>query len=86
MDSFTIPEAKERLEVLLKRASNDEDVRISDPVLGTVKLAVVPAQSAFVPLKEDRVPGRLTGILTVPARLMEPMSEDELRDWYGDDA
>jgi antitoxin (DNA-binding transcriptional repressor) of toxin-antitoxin stability system len=85
MDSFTITEAKERLEDLLKRASNGEDVRISDPVLGTVKLAAVPADG-FVPLKPDRRIGRLKGKLVVPARLMEPMDEQELRDWYGDDA
>ena len=46
----------------------------------------------FVPLAEDRKPGQLKrrlghleGKMTVPARLMEPMTEEELKDWYGDE-
>jgi len=40
----------------------------------------------FVPVAKDRVPGRLKGKMKVPERLMEPMTEEELRDWYGADA
>jgi hypothetical protein len=40
----------------------------------------------FRPLTKDPVPGRLKGKVKVPERLMEPMSAQELRDWYGDDA
>jgi hypothetical protein len=40
----------------------------------------------FVPLAKDRVPGRLKGKMKVPTRLMEPMTEEELKDWYGGDA
>ena len=39
----------------------------------------------FVPLAKDRTPGRLKGKMRVPARLMEPMTDEELKDWYGDD-
>ncbi|MGQ0673867.1 MAG: hypothetical protein ACT4N2_13455 [Hyphomicrobium sp.] len=78
------------------RATRGEEVRFSDPRLGTVRLAPVPTfdvtaprvtetMGPFVPLAENRVPGRLKGKMRVPARLMEPMSKDELRDWYGDD-
>lgn len=98
MDTISLKDAKEHLEELLDRAARGEDVRISDTRHGTVRLLPVgePAvassssttatQRPFVPLAEDRVPGRLKGKFKVPARLMEPMSEEELRDWYGDDA
>jgi hypothetical protein len=88
MDSFTIPEAKERLEDLPKRAALGEDVRITDPALGTVRLEAVLASAVppFELLPGPRRLGHLTGKLMVPARLMEPMDADELKDWYGDDA
>jgi prevent-host-death family protein len=117
MDTVSLKDAKEHLEELLDRAARGEDVRIADARHGTVRLLPVGApavaasssatatQRPFVPLAEDRVPGRLTdalepfvpvegqrplgrlkGRMQIPARLMEPMSEEELRDWYGDDA
>ena len=97
MEDVTLSHAKEHLEDLIARAAQGEDVRISDPRLGTVRLAPVTPISAhservtdtmapFVPLAHKRKLGLLTGKMVVPARLMEPMSEEELRDWYGDDA
>ena len=86
MDSFTIIEAKAKLEDLIARAMRGEDVRIADPAIGTVRLSTVSIVPEFVPLKEKRQLGHLTGKMQVPARLMEPMDEQELRDWYGDDA
>ena len=47
---------------------------------------VTDTMPKFVPLKEPRKLGQLAGKMQVPARLMEPMTDDELRDWYGDDA
>jgi antitoxin (DNA-binding transcriptional repressor) of toxin-antitoxin stability system len=47
---------------------------------------VTDTMPKFVPLAKKRVPGQLKGKMQVPARLMEPMTDDELRDWYGDDA
>ncbi len=47
---------------------------------------VTDTMPKFVPLAEKRIPGQLKGKMQVPARLMEPMTEEELRDWYGDDA
>lgn len=44
MDDATIDYAKQHLEELIERALNGEDVRISDPRLGTVQLAVAPLQ------------------------------------------
>jgi hypothetical protein len=47
---------------------------------------ITDTMEPFVPLAKDRVPGRFKGKMQVPARLMEPMTDEELRDWYGDDA
>ena len=46
---------------------------------------VTDTMEPFVPLTHKRIAGQLTGKMQVPARLMEPMSEEELKDWYGDD-
>ena len=93
MEQVTLAEAKENLDELMQRAARGEDVRIVDPKLGTVKLQPVADKGAeaetlsdIEPLKHKRVPGRLAGVMQSPARLMEPMSEEELRDWYGGDA
>lgn len=97
MEDVDLRHAKAHLEDLIERARRGEDVRISDPKLGTVRLLAVrtPDVSAprvtdtmepFVPLAKKRTPGQLKGKMKVPARLMEPMSEEELKDWYGDDA
>jgi prevent-host-death family protein len=97
MEDVSLAQAKDHLEELIERAAKGEDIRISDTKLGTVRLMPVRApdllaprvtdtMEAFVPLAADRVPGRLKGRMKVPARLMEPMTEEELRDWYGDDA
>ena len=87
MESVTLEHAKEHLDELIERARRGEDVRITDAKLGTVRLQSMPVTTrpAFVPLDADRVPYQLAGKMTVPARLMEPMSEEELKDWYGDD-
>jgi prevent-host-death family protein len=97
MDTVTIKDAKEHLEELLEKAARGEDVRISDTKLGTVRLTpvrepdltaprVTDTMEPFVPSNGERPLGRLKGKMQVPAKLMEPMSEDELKDWYGDDA
>ena len=97
MEDVTLAHAKEHLEDLVARAIRGEDVRISDPNIGSGKLSaigkpdvaevrVTDTMEPFVPLKQPRKLGHLVGKMKVPARLMEPMSEDELRDWYGDDA
>ena len=94
MDTFELAKAKDQLEDLVRLAAAGEDVRITDARYGTLRLTPVrePSQPVryvdtlppFVPLAQDRVPGRLEGIINVPAGLLDPMTEDELRDWYGD--
>ncbi len=99
MEEIDLRQAKEHLEDLIERARRGEDVRISDAEGKSVRLMPVEGSSPdltaprvtdtmppFVPLKEPRVLGHLKGKMKVPARLLEPMSEEELKDWYGDDA
>jgi antitoxin (DNA-binding transcriptional repressor) of toxin-antitoxin stability system len=97
MDDVNLAHAKDHLEELMARAASGEDVRITDPKLGTVKLLRVPREpdltaprvtdtmEPFVPLKEKRVPGLLKGRLTIPDGIFDPMSDEELKDWDGGD-
>ena len=96
MEDVSLAHAKGHLEELIERAVRGEDIRISDAKVGTVRLAPIrtpdllaprttDTMEPFVPLAQDRVPGRHKGKMKVPARLLEPMTEEELRDWYGDD-
>ena len=97
MEDVTLAHAKDHLDELVARAARGEDVRITDPKLGTVRLTrevdrarlataprVTDLLPPFVPLKEPRKLGHLAGKMKVPARLMEPMTEEELKDWYGE--
>lgn len=85
MEDVSLAHAKDHLEELIARASRGEDVRISDPELGTVRLLpVADVKAAVEEPRPVRRPGRLKGKFTVPARLFEPMSEEELKLWYGD--
>jgi antitoxin (DNA-binding transcriptional repressor) of toxin-antitoxin stability system len=96
MEDVDLAQAKDHLEDLMARVANGEDVRITDPKLGTVRLLRVPREpdlaaprvtdtmEPFVPLPGTRKLGHLRGKIIVPARLLEAMDERELRDWYGD--
>jgi antitoxin (DNA-binding transcriptional repressor) of toxin-antitoxin stability system len=85
MEQVTLAEAKEHLDDLLQRAARGEDVRIADPSFGTVKLQPVTAAPADAP-KPKRVPGAWKDRLPEPPPgFFDPMSEEELKDWYGDE-
>ena len=98
MENLTVFDAKEQLEDLIARASRGEDVRISDPKAGTVKLLpvgtepdlfarrVLDTMPPFVPLDKPRVAGRWKGRLSEPPPgFFDPLTEEELKDWYGED-
>jgi antitoxin (DNA-binding transcriptional repressor) of toxin-antitoxin stability system len=94
MDTFELAKAKDQLEDLVRLAAAGEDVLITDVRYGTMRLTPVREPSKlvryvdtlppFVPLAQDRVLGRLEGIMKVPEGLLDPMTDEELRDWYGD--
>jgi prevent-host-death family protein len=97
MDEVSIADAKDHLEDLIARVARGEDVRITDPRHGTVKLLPMPREAdltaarvtdtmePFVPLQHDRIPGRWKGKWTTPESVFAPMTDDELKSWYGDD-
>ena len=85
MEDVTLADAKEHLEELVARAARGEEVRIVDARVGTVRLTSDRAMTMSV-TEPDRRPGRWKGRLHIPDdELLAPMSEDELRRWYGED-
>ena len=98
MEDVTLAHAKEHLEELIERAARGEDVRIVDPKVGRVRLMAVDSASVaprratdsmppFVPLAQPRVPGRLEGkVPPPPPGFFDPLTNDQLKEWYGDEA
>ena len=83
MDDVSIAQAKEHLEELIARAAKGEEVLISDPALGTVRLQSVRSSQHK---RQKRVAGHLAGQFKVPEGLFDPLPEDELRRWTGEDS
>lgn len=81
MDDISIDFAKAHLEGLIARAQRGETVRIVDPELGAVR--VVSDGPATRP---KRVFGQWKDKMVAPARLMEPLTEEELRWLSGEDS
>ena len=98
VEDISLSHAKEHLEELIARARQGEAIRIRDDKLGVVRLTpeesfvsgaprVTDTLPPFVPLSEDRKLGRLEGILPkLPDEFFDPLSEEDLKEWYGDDA
>ena len=77
MEDVTLAHAKDHLEELSERASKGEDVRISDPKLGSIKLQPVAMGS------DGPYPAPIFGVMAGKADLtleqaLEPLTEDEL--------
>jgi antitoxin (DNA-binding transcriptional repressor) of toxin-antitoxin stability system len=74
MDTVDLDYAKAHLEDLAARAAMGETVRIAVPGHGTISLVTDQAAQHV-----DRRPilGQWKDRLTVPARLLEPLSDDE---------
>ena len=81
MEDVSVAHAKEHLEELVARAVRGEDISIVDPKVGKVKLTT--ADITVAPARKPRRLGLLEGQMKVPAHLLEPMTEEELADWYG---
>lgn len=79
--SLSLSEARDRLEEIVARAASGETVRIVDPKLGAVRLVAEPAQQ-----RPKRVGGQWKGMIQIPSRLMEPLTDDELRWLSGEDS
>ena len=81
MEDVSVAHAKQHLEELVARAVRGEDVRIVDPKVGKVKLTLASDEAS--PPRKPRRLGLLEGKMQVPARLLEPMTQEELDDRYG---
>jgi hypothetical protein len=79
MDTITLDRAERELPELIHRATVGETIIVEAPSGERVRLEPLPG------LNEDRIPGLLKDKIKVPARLFEPMSEEELKLWYGED-
>jgi hypothetical protein len=79
MDTIPTTRAERELQDLIHRAAAGETIIIEAPSGERVRLEPLPE------LEEDRVPGLLKDKIKVPARLFEPMTEEELKLWYGED-
>ena len=85
MEDVDLRHAKEHLEELLERAARGEDVRITDSRLGPFRLTAV-ASAMEGSGRPKRVPGRWKDRLPQPPPgFFDPMTDEELKDWYGDD-
>jgi antitoxin (DNA-binding transcriptional repressor) of toxin-antitoxin stability system len=81
MEDVSVAHAKKHLEELVARAARGEEVSIVDPKVGKVRLT--PVGNGATPPRRPRRLGLLEGKMKAPARLLEPMTEEELADWYG---
>jgi antitoxin (DNA-binding transcriptional repressor) of toxin-antitoxin stability system len=103
MDPVDIKYAEKHLAELIERAVKGEDVYITVPSSGAIRMHAVSSTVAklgiasaprvtdlmapFVPLKEPRMPGQLEGTIPPPPEgFFDPLTDEELKDWYGDDA
>ena len=77
MDRYDISYASEHLPELIERAARGETVTITDGTHGAFQLYPVSEAVAGTARKRP-IPGQWKGRLTEPARLMEPLSEEEL--------
>ena len=86
MDDINLADAKAHLEDLIQRAQRGEDVRISDPRLGTVQLRPLSVADSSPKARPKRRPGRWKDRLPPPPEgFFDPLTGDELKDWYGND-
>jgi len=79
MDTIPTARAQRELPDLIHRAAGGETIILEAPSGERVRLEPVAEP------ERDRVPGLLKGKIGVPARLLEPMTAEELKLWYGED-
>jgi antitoxin (DNA-binding transcriptional repressor) of toxin-antitoxin stability system len=78
MPVYTVHAAKTQLSRLIQRALAGEEVIIARDTVPAVRL---------IPIKQripKREPGTMRGRLHVPDSFFDPLSEEELRLWYGE--
>jgi len=76
METVDISYARKHLDELLDRAANGESISIETSDKGTFELRSVASHQPSAPTQP--ILGQWKGRLKVPARLFEPLSDDEL--------
>ena len=75
MENIALSEAKERLEELIERAARGEDVCISDPKHGSVRLTPTVGRPPY----PTRVSGLMKGKVHISdEQLLAPLTDEEL--------
>ena len=74
-----IAEFKAKLSYFLKLVRGGEKVVICDRNVPIAELTALPAQR-----KGKRILGRHKGLFQVPDEAFAPLSDKELREWFGD--
>ncbi len=82
MDIIPTSQAERELSELIHRASGGETIVLVSPSGERVRLQPLPAPA----LVAERVPGLLKDKFEIPARLLEPMTDEELKLWSGEEA
>ncbi len=80
MDTIPTNVAERELAELIHRASSGESIVLVSPTGERARLEPLPNATI-----SERVPGLLKHKFDIPARLFEPMTEEELKLWSGDD-
>lgn len=80
MEDVSLAHARDHLEELMERASKGEDVRITDPRLGTMRLQPVAGSTQATLPYPPRIFGQWRHLPEIPDdRLFAPLSEHELK-------
>lgn len=76
----TMHQAKTHFSKLVAQVEQGEEIVIARGDKPVARL--VPYDS---PTKPKRVPGRLKGMFEVPPNFFDPLTDEELKVWHGDD-
>ncbi len=78
-ETYNIYEAKTHFSQLLAHASEGKEILIAKAGKPQWKIVRIEEE------KPKRVPGKLKGKIWYSDDCWDPMSEEELKDWYGED-
>ena len=80
MDTIPTSRAERELAELIHKAATGETIVLEAPSGERVRLQPLPRSAGG-----ERVPGLLKDKFDIPARLFEPMTEEELKLWSGEE-
>lgn len=78
--SVNIHQAKTHLSKLVAQAEGGEEIIIARDGKPAAKLGPIDP-----PSKPKRMPGRLKGMFNVPDNFFDPLTDEELKVWHGEE-